>query len=169
MATTNETACDRAVARYREQIGEHWKGSDEVLFRAAWNEGAAERDRHARAERELAGSVTRRHEKRAWNAEWILSRIGLYVDEYGEALVPTAADTYGDGVRAVKGAIKSRLLGLTVSAQSYERVLAALSRIPEQDLEAWLAEPPVTNPEAYEDLARAELYRREKEAHEISE
>lgn len=44
---------------------------------------------------------------------------------------------------------------------SLDRVLAALSRIPEQDLIAWLSEQPITAPEAYEELARAELARRE--------
>lgn len=45
MATSDEkSACDRAVERFREKVGpEHWRGSDEVLFRAAWNEGAFER------------------------------------------------------------------------------------------------------------------------------
>lgn len=40
-------------------------------------------------------------------------------------------------------------------------VLDAFARIPDQDLKAWLVDPPITAPDAYEELARAELARRE--------
>jgi hypothetical protein len=83
--------CDEAVARYREKLGEHWKGADEILFRAAWNEGAA-----AMADKDAP-------------------------------------------------------------------IINALAAIPEQDLKAWLVEPPITAPEAYQELARAELARREEQ------
>lgn len=45
-----QTACERAMARYREALGSRWNTADELLFRGAWNEGAAERDRQLRAE-----------------------------------------------------------------------------------------------------------------------
>jgi hypothetical protein len=48
------SACSLAVARFREKVGpELWRSSDEVLFRAAWNEGATcriEQDRNLRSD-----------------------------------------------------------------------------------------------------------------------
>lgn len=36
-----QSPVERALARYRERCGSHWKTADEILFRAAWNEAAA--------------------------------------------------------------------------------------------------------------------------------
>lgn len=52
--------CDERVARYRENLGAHWKGADEILFRAAWNEGAAAAHDQADAKRERARSLLER-------------------------------------------------------------------------------------------------------------
>jgi hypothetical protein len=39
----------------------------------------------------------------------LLGRIGVYADTYGKDLVPTGPDSYGEGVRAVKGTLKTML------------------------------------------------------------
>jgi hypothetical protein len=52
--------CDEAVARYREKLGEHWKGADEILFRAAWNEAAMVARDQAETKRERARTLLER-------------------------------------------------------------------------------------------------------------
>lgn len=54
------SACDRALARYREALGSRWELTDEILFRAAWNEAAyVARDR-ADTERQRARDLLER-------------------------------------------------------------------------------------------------------------
>lgn len=55
--TAPETACERAMARYRKALGEHWQTADEMLFRCAWSEGAQERYEQMRAEQERLWSL----------------------------------------------------------------------------------------------------------------
>ena len=58
--TDRTTACDRVLAHYRERCGAAWRPADDILFRAAWNEGAHERDRQLRAELEQANDLIAR-------------------------------------------------------------------------------------------------------------
>lgn len=69
--TAQPSACDRVLAHYRERVGAAWRPADDLLFRAAWNEGAHERERQLEArlddsDIELARAlrkVTRLHER----------------------------------------------------------------------------------------------------------
>lgn len=54
------TACDRVLAHYRERVGGAWRPADDILFRAAWNEGAHERSTQLRAEVEQASDLLAR-------------------------------------------------------------------------------------------------------------
>ena len=85
-----ETACERAMARYRKALGKHWQPADEMLFRGAWNEGAAERDEQMCAELEQLRDV--------------LALVTDYATRDAADLV--GAETYAGGVREAKYAIR---------------------------------------------------------------
>lgn len=135
MATSDpKSALDRALERYRERVGaEHWRGSDEILFRAAWNEGAAERDRQLGAEvqqlrEQLADKALVLERYAALKSLFetdaqtcrealaevdhlrdVLDLVAKYADTYGHDLIPHGHDSYGEGVRAAKRTIKNLL------------------------------------------------------------
>jgi len=163
--------CDEAVARYREKLGEHWKGADEILFRAAWNEGAfAARDEinalHVALnelrdiERTLRSSSANKRIIAAIEAIESARLVSGSVEAAWAKQALAALRERSDDEGSPIG--RAFLLGMsTARSEADKRVLTALRAIPEQDLKGWIAEPRITAPEAYEELARAELARRE--------
>lgn len=128
------SACDERLAYYREAAGDKWDSADDTVFRIGWNEGAFERDRQLRAELEnratddaLASECRSLREQIAAlrrvcdidaqtcrdalaevdRLRQVVDRIGEYADTFGKDLVPRGADSYGEGVRAVKGTVKT--------------------------------------------------------------
>lgn len=81
----HQTACDRVLAHYRERCGAAWRPADDILFRAAWAEGAHERDRQLRDEVKTRAIDDLTNESRALRAR--LTKAQEHIVEAGNLIV----------------------------------------------------------------------------------